>query len=58
MIDGSRAMAPEENHPTIKPTLTLTQTLTLTGEQFSLGAIVRIPYIILPDYTNVIKVES
>ena len=43
MIDASRAMAPEENHPTIKRTLTLTETLTLTGEQFSLGAIARIP---------------
>ena len=43
MIDGSRTMAPEENHPTIKPTLTLTQTLTLTRGQFSLGTIVRIP---------------
>ena len=38
MIDGSRAMATEENcHPATKSTLTLTQTLTLTGGNFPRG---------------------
>ena len=41
---GSRTIAPEENFPlTLKLTLTLTQTLTPIGRQFSSGAIVRIP---------------
>ena len=36
--DGSRAIAPEENcPPTIILTLTLNQTLTLTGGQFPRG---------------------
>ena len=43
----SRTVAPEENcpSPTLKLTLTLNQTLTLTVEQFSSGEIIRIPLI-------------
>ena len=41
---GSRTIAPEENFlPTLKLILTLIKTLTLTGGQFSSGAIFRIP---------------
>ena len=41
---GSRTITPEENcPPTLKLTLTLNQTLTPTGEQFSSLAILRIP---------------
>ena len=49
--NGSGTIAPEENcPPTPKLTLTLTETATLTGGQFSSGAIVRIPSkIIVPD---------
>ena len=47
---GSRTITPEENcpPPTLKLTLILIQTLTLTGGQFSSGAIVRIPLILYP----------
>ena len=43
----SRTVAPEENcpSPTLKLTLTLNQTLTLTVEQFSSGDIIRVPLI-------------
>ena len=42
--DGSRKIDPEENcAPTLILTLTLNQTLILTGAQFSSGAIVRTP---------------
>ena len=43
----SRTVAPEENcpSPTLKLTLTLNQTLTLTVEQFFSGEIIRIPLI-------------
>ena len=45
ILEGSRTIAPEENcSPTLKLTLTVTQTLTLTGEQFSSGVIVWIPF--------------
>ena len=39
---GSRTIATKENCPPT-PKLTLGQTLTLTGDQFSLGAIVWLP---------------
>ena len=39
---GSRTISPEENFPPT-PKVTLIQTLTLTGEQFSTGAIVWLP---------------
>ena len=43
-MDGSRTIAAKENClSTLKLTLFLTQTLTLTGGQFSSGAMVRIP---------------
>ena len=43
---GSKTIAPEENYlPTLILTLILTKTLTLTGWQFSWGAIVRTPLI-------------
>ena len=41
-LKGSRTIAPEEDClPTLILTIILNQTLTLTGGQFSLGAIVR-----------------
>ena len=40
-LNGSRKIAPEENCP-LTPKLTLTQPLTLTGGQFSSGAIIRL----------------
>ena len=44
-FDGSRTIVPKENWPTtLKLILTLSQTLTLTGGQFSSGAIVRITF--------------
>ena len=43
-LKGSRTSATEENcPPTLILTLTLNQTLTLTGAQFYSGAIVRTP---------------
>ena len=41
-LNGSRKIAPEKNCP-LTPKLTLIQLLTLTGGQFSLGAIVCLP---------------
>ena len=42
---GSRTTDPQENYPpTLKLTLTVAQTLTLTGDQFSSGEIVRISF--------------
>ena len=44
IISGSRTIAPEENPPpTLNLILTLIETLTLTGGQFSLGAIAWAP---------------
>ena len=45
ILKGSRTIAPVENcPPTLKLIPTLTKTLTLTGGQFSLVAIVRTPF--------------
>ena len=42
--NGSKTVAPEKKYPpTLTLILTLTQTLTLTGQQFSSGTIVRTP---------------
>ena len=46
-FQGSRTIAAEKKCPlALILTLTLNQTLTLIGGQFSLGAIVRIPFLI------------
>ena len=51
---GSRTIAPEENcPPTLILTLTLNQTLILTGGQFSSGAIVRTPFCQYLSFLNI-----